>query len=44
MTGYLLIRKDSLTYMHGIAIHLKEGPPNAQDLSQENSLDSYLCF
>ena len=43
--GYLpLIRKDSSTHMHGLAIYVKEGLPFAQDLSQENSADSYLCF
>ena len=39
--GYLpLMQKDSSTHMH----FLKEGPPFAQDLSLENSTDSYLCF
>ena len=43
--GYLpLIRKDSSTYMHGLAIYVKEGLPFARDLSLENSADSYLCF
>ena len=43
--GYLpLIRKDSITHMHGLAVFLKEGLPFAQDLSLENSADSYLCF
>ena len=41
--GYLpLIRKDSST--HGLAVYVKEGLPFAQDLSLENSADSYLCF
>ena len=45
VTGYLpLIRKDSSTHMHGLAIYVKEGLPFARDLSLENSADSYLCF
>ena len=39
-----LIRKDSSTYMHGLVVYVKEGLPFAQDLSLENSADSYLCF
>ena len=43
--GYLpLIRKDSTTHMHGLTVCVKEGLPFAQDLSPENSADSYLCF
>ena len=43
--GYLpLIRKDSGTHMHGLAVYVKEGLPFARDLSLENSADSYLCF
>ena len=43
--GYLpLIRKDSGTRMHGLAVYVKEELPFAQDLSLENSADSYLCF
>ena len=43
--GYvLLIRKDSSTHMHGLGVYVKEGLPFAQDLSLENSADSYLCF
>ena len=43
--GYLpLIRKDSSTHTHGLAVYVKEGLPFAQDLSLENSADSYLCF
>ena len=30
--------------MHGLAVYVKEGLPFAQDLSLENSMDSYLCF
>ena len=43
--GYLpLIRKDSSTHVHGLAVYVKEGLPFARDLSLENSADSYLCF
>ena len=43
--GYLLlIRKDSSTHMYGLVVYVKEGLPFAQDLSLENSADSYLCF
>ena len=43
--GYLpLIRKDSITHMHGLAVIGKEGLPFARDFSLENSADSYLCF
>ena len=43
--GYLpLIRKDSGTHMHGLAVYVKEGLSFAQDLSLENSADCYLCF
>ena len=43
--GYLpLIQKDSSTHMHGLAVYVREGLPFAQDLSLENSPDSYLCF
>ena len=43
--GYLpLIRKDSSTHMHDLAVYVKEGLPSARDLSLENSADSYLCF
>ena len=39
--GYLpLIRKDSSTHMHGLAVYVKEGLPFARDLSLENSADS----
>ena len=30
--------------MHGLVAHVKEGLPFAQDLSLENSADSYVCF
>ena len=43
--GYLpLIRKDSSTQMHSLAVYIKKGLPFAWDLSLENSADSYLCF
>ena len=29
--------------MHGLVAHVKEGLPFAQDLSLENSADSYVC-
>ena len=45
VTVYLpLIRKDSSTHMHYLAVYFKEGLPFARDLSLENSADSYLCF
>ena len=45
MRGYLsLIQKDSSTHVHGLAVYVKEELPFAQDLSPENSSDSYLCF
>ena len=45
VTSYLpLIRKDSSTHRHGLAVYVKEGLPFAWDLSLENSADSYLCF
>ena len=41
--GYLpLIRKDSGTHMHDLAVYVKEGLPFARDLPLENSADSYL--
>ena len=44
MTGYLpLIRKDSITYMDGFIVHVKEGLPFARELSLENSTGFYLC-
>ena len=43
--GYLpLIRKDSTTHRHGLAVYAKEELPFARGLSTENSADSYLCF
>ena len=43
--GYLpLIRKDSSSHMHGLAVYVKEGLPVQQELFLENSADSYLRF
>ena len=40
--GYLpLIRTDSSTHMHGLAVYVKEGLPFGQYLSLENSADSF---
>ena len=39
-----LIRKNSSTHMHGLAVYVKEGLPFARDLSLENCANSYLCF
>ena len=45
LRGYLpLIRKDSGTHMHGLAVYVKEGLPFPRDLSLEKSGDSSLCF
>ena len=43
--GYLLlIQKDFITHMHGLAVYVKEGLPFARDVSLENSVHFYLCF
>ena len=43
--GYLpLIRKDSSTNMHGLAVYVKGGLPFAWHLSLENSADSHFMF
>ena len=43
--GYFpLIWKDYNTHMHGLQVCVKEGLPFAQDLSLENSVDSYYVF
>ena len=43
--GYLpLIRNDSSTHMHGLAVYVEEELPFTWDLSLENSADPYLCF
>ena len=43
--GYLvLIQTYSSTHAHGLAVYVKEGVSFTQDLSLENSVDSYLCF
>ena len=39
-----LIGKGSFTYMHGVAVYVKEGFPFAWDLSLENPADSDLHF
>ena len=40
--GYLpLIRKKSITHMHGLAVYVKDGLPFVRDVSLENSGDSY---
>ena len=45
MRGYLLlIRKDSSTQMHDLAVYAREGLPIARELSLEKSADSHLCF
>ena len=43
--GYLrLIRRDSCIHIHGITVYVKEGLHFEQDVFQENSPESYLCF
>ena len=43
--GYLpLIRKDSISHVHGVAVYVKKGLRFARDLSLESSEDSYSCF
>ena len=45
VTGCLpLIRKDSTTHKHGLAVYVEEVLLFAWDLSLENSAESYLCF
>ena len=45
MRVYLpLIRKDSSTHMHDLAVYVKEGLPFPWDIFLENSANSYLCF
>ena len=39
-----LIRKNSSTHMHELAVYVREGLPFARDLSLENSADSYVHF
>ena len=39
-----LTRKDSRIHMHVLTVYVKEGLLFAQDLSVENSADSFLCF
>ena len=43
--GYVpLLQQDSVTYILGVVVHVKQGLASTQDLSLENSADSYLCF
>ena len=43
--GYLpLIQKDFITHMDDLAVYVKEGLRFTQDLSLENSEDSYYVF
>ena len=35
---------DSITHIHGLGVYVKEGLLFAQDLSLENSADSYHLF
>ena len=45
MTSYIsVIRRYSVTYMHGLAVFAKEELPFARDLYLENSEGSYLRF
>ena len=45
LRGYLpLIRKDSITHMHGFAVYVKEGLSFARGVFLKNSAYSYLCF
>ena len=39
-----LIGKDSSAHMHCLIVYVKERLPFARGFSQENSIDSYLCF
>ena len=39
-----LIRNDSITHVHGLAVYVKEGLLFAWDVSLENPTDSYLKF
>ena len=45
VTAHLpLIRKDSITHMHGVAVYVEEGLPFRPDLSLENSTGSNKFF
>ena len=45
MIGYLpFIRKDFIVDICGLSVYVMEGFTFAQDLTLENSRDSYLCF
>ena len=39
-----LIRKESVTHMHGLAVYLKQGLSFERDLYSENSVGSYTYF
>ena len=39
-----LIRKESSTHMHGLAVYVKEELLSVLDVSLGNCADSYLCF
>ena len=39
-----VISLDSTNHIHGLTVYVNEGLPLACDLSQENSVNSYLCF
>ena len=43
--GFLpLMRKNSITHVHGLTVYVKEGLPFPWDLSLENFANTYLCF
>ncbi|CAE1168972.1 unnamed protein product [Acanthosepion pharaonis] len=43
--GYLpLLRKDSLTHMHGLSVYVKDHIPLARELSLESPDQSYMCL
>ena len=44
MRDFFLYTERILLLMHGLAVHVKEGLPFAQDLTLENSADSHVCF
>ena len=41
---FLKMGKDFSIHMHSLLVYVKEGLPFSQDLSLENSGDSYLCL
>ena len=45
VSGYLpIIRKDSVTQMHGLVVYMKEGLPFAWDLFLKSSLKRFLLM